>query len=322
MEGIIGIDMAKRTFDAALLVNNKYKNKTFENNPSGFSSLMSWLSRHHITQFHACMEATGTYCRELANYLYETNHPVSVVNSLRIKGFGRSTLVRTKNDRIDAKLIADFCAKLKPALWKPASLERENLKELVRYLNDLKKMKHQETCRAQTAISTNTKKFLIEHITYLENQITLAEKELLILIKQEPQLEKQHDLLCSIPGISTILSATLLAEVVFEDYSKTRQIASHVGLTPQERSSGTSVRGKPHISKVGNAFMRKSLYMPALCAINFNPVIKTFSQRLKASGKPPKVVITACMRKLICIAAGVIKSNQPFNPGYKKPNES
>jgi transposase len=134
---------------------------------------------------------------------------------------------------------------------------------------------------------------------------------------QHPHLKQQRDLLISIPGIGEQTAALLLAEMGFLDtYDHARQLAAHAGLTPCEFSSGSSVKGKPRLSLVGNSRLRKALYLPAVCAMRHNPLLKAFAQRLLARGKLKMQVIGALMRKLLPLAYGILKSQQPFGPFY------
>jgi transposase len=115
----LGIDIAKVKFDCALLVNEKFKHKVFKNNPEGYAELSAWLTKLGVSLVHACMEATGIYGEELATFLHNAGHTVSVVNPARIKGFAQSMARRTKTDKVDAKVIAHFCQALQPVPWSP-----------------------------------------------------------------------------------------------------------------------------------------------------------------------------------------------------------
>lgn len=116
---VVGVDIAKRKFDVALLVNGKLKHKVFTNSQEGFSELTVWLKKHGVDRAHVCMEASSTYGEELATYLHDAGHKVSIVNPARIKGFAQSELLRLKNDKVDAGVIARFCDKMRPEPWKP-----------------------------------------------------------------------------------------------------------------------------------------------------------------------------------------------------------
>ena len=148
---VLGIDIAKQKFDAALLVDGKTKHKTCKNSVEGFETLMLWLEKQGIQKVHACLEATGNYGEDLAIYLHEAGHMVSIVNPARIKGFAQSELIRTKTDKIDAALIARFCLAMKPGPWIPPSPEIRSLRALVRRVDSLIDMRSQEKNRISTA---------------------------------------------------------------------------------------------------------------------------------------------------------------------------
>lgn len=130
---VLGIDISKKTFHGALMLENgKTKPKVFSNDPEGFNDLLKWLSRHHVTRIHACMEATSIYGSALAQFLYEAGHIVSIVNPARIKGFAKGELLRTKTDKVDAALIARFCAAIEPPAWIPLPPDIKQLQALFR----------------------------------------------------------------------------------------------------------------------------------------------------------------------------------------------
>ena len=128
---VLGIDVSKKTLDAALIFDNRTISKQFKNSLEGFKSLAAWLASLQITRVHACLEATGTYSEAVALFLHEQGHQVSVVNPLRIKGYAQSNMQRNKTDRLDARLIADFCQTKKPDEWKPPSVEVKHLQSRV-----------------------------------------------------------------------------------------------------------------------------------------------------------------------------------------------
>jgi transposase len=144
----LGIDISKKTFDAALLINTKIKTKKFSNNLKGYNLLIQWLQLKEIDAAHACMEATGGYEEALAQYLYDNKFKVSVVNPARIKGFAQSKLSRVKTDKADSELIAQFCQAMNPKLWQPIPLHIQELKQLVNRLDALIAIKNQETKEA------------------------------------------------------------------------------------------------------------------------------------------------------------------------------
>ena len=148
---VLGIDIAKQKFDVALLLDGKTKHKTCKNSTEGFETLMFWLEKQGIQKVHACLEATGNYGEDLAIYLHEAGHTVSIVNPARIKGFSQSELIRTKTDKIDAGVIARFCLAMKPEPWIPPVPEIRSLRALVRRVDSLIDMRSQEKNRISTA---------------------------------------------------------------------------------------------------------------------------------------------------------------------------
>jgi transposase len=313
----LGIDISKKDFHVVLLTGEtRTKPRKFTNDPQGFESLQQWLKQKEIEALHACMEATSIYGDALAEFLYSLGFEVSIVNPARIKGFAKSELLRTKTDSVDAALIARFCAAIKPALWKPTAPEIKELQALMRRLDSLQEMVTAEHNRLETA-TTKVAELTQSHLNYLHEQQTLIKQLISDHFDQHPDLKQQRDLLVSIPGIGAQTAAVLLSEIGrIEDYQNARQLAAHAGLTPCERSSGTSVHGKTRLSCTGNSRLRKALYMPAVVSMRHNPLLKAFSDRLLDRGKAKMQAIGAIMRKLVHLAFGILKSQQPFDPNY------
>jgi transposase len=315
-EAILGVDIAKRKFDVALLINGKLKHKVFSNNQEGFEELELWLKKHGANHVHVCLEASSTYGDELAIYMYDAGHTVSIVNPARIKGFAQSELIRTKNDKVDAGLIARFCLAMHPEPWTPAPPEMRQLQALVRRVDALINMRTQELHRLGTA-HTTIEGSIQEHIAYLDRQIDILKQQIADRIKNDPDLKAKRDLLQSIPGIGETTIAAILAELhVFERCDHVQKVVAFIGLAPRQFISGSSIKGKPRLSKVGHARLRKALYMPALISIQCNPIIQTFYHRLKGKGKNGKVIVCGVMRKLVHLIFGILKSGRPFDPNY------
>jgi transposase len=316
-EPVLGVDIAKKKFDVALLVNDKQKHKVFTNNQEGFRELLGWLKKKGVEHVHLCLEASSTYGDELATYMHDAGHTVSIVNPARIKGFAQSELMRTKNDKVDAGLIARFCLAMHPEPWAPAPPEMRQLQALVRRVDALINMRTQELHRLGTAQDT-VEHSIREHIAYLDRQIEALKQQIADRIKSDPDLTIKRDLLKSIPGVGEATVAAILAELhMFETCDRVQKVVAFIGLAPREFTSGSSIKGKPRLSKVGNARLRKALFMPALVSIQCNPVIQTFYHRLKGNGKNGKVIVCAIMRKLVHLIFGVLKSGRPFDPNYR-----
>jgi transposase len=314
---VLGIDIAKQRIEVALLVEGKAKNKSFKNTTEGFEALSLWLRKLGIPQVQACLEATGNYGEDLAIYLHEAGHSVSMVNPAQIKGFAQSELIRTKTDKIDAGLIARFCLAMKPEPWIPPSPEVRLLRALVRRADSLIGMLTQKKNRLGTA-HASVIPLIKEHMDYLNKEITKVRDQMADLIDQNPNLRQKKELLGSIPGIGKATIAVILAELDnLEKFNHVRELVAFVGLAPKETLSGSSIKGKPRLCKIGHVRLRKALYMPALVSIQCNPVIIAFYNRLKERGKNGKVIVCAIMRKLVHIIFGVLKSGKKFDPNHK-----
>ncbi len=317
-DAILGIDISKANFHVALLQGEALHAKSFPNNAKGFTQLHAWLRNRCVAQAHACMEATGAYGEALAIELHDHGHTVSIVNPARIKGFAQSELVRTKTDAVDAGVIARFCQALSPTPWVPPSPEIRALQGLTRRLASLIEARQQELNRAETpGIVDAVADSIAAHIAHLDEQIKALETQIHDHIDQHPSLREQRDLLISIPGIGEKTAARVLGELPdIEQFSSAKQVSAYAGLVPQHRRSGSSVFGKPRLSKKGNTKLRKALFFPAVVALNHNPLIKRFAERLKAAGKNNMVIIGAIMRKLLHLVYGILKSRTPFNPNF------
>lgn len=317
----LGIDISKATFHAALLKGDRrFVVKEFDNNSSGFEQLSAWLHQNQIERVHGCIEATSIYGHALATYLYQQKHAVSIVNPARIKGYGQSQLRRTKNDRADAKLIAQFCRDIKPSLWQPSEAMVEELQAFTRRLEALEQMVTQEKNRL-TITPTTLKADIEEHLEFLEGQIIAVKKRLQAHIRAQPKLNEQQQLLTSIVGIGESTAAVILAEIgSIELFASARQLAAFAGLTPQEHQSGTSVSGKTRLCKIGKVRLRKALYFPALNLIRRCPEIQALRDRLLNAGKTKMQVVGAVMHKLIRVIYGVLHSKQPFDPAKLCPS--
>ncbi|MGE0810965.1 MAG: IS110 family transposase [Immundisolibacter sp.] len=315
MSHILGIDVSKAKLDVALRrPDGKWRSKVIENTPTGFGVLGEWLVSHGVSQVHACLEATGTYWEAVAEFLADAGHTVSVVNPAQIKAFGGAGLVRSKTDRIDARLIADFCAAQCPPPWQAPPVSVRTLRALVARREALDAMRTQE--RNRLPVSDAAVRAGIEaHLAHLEQAIKDIDTAIRRTIDDDPGLRGQGELLVSIPGLGDRTVAALLAyyggPLRFES---AKQAVAYAGLDPRQHQSGSSVRGKPRLSKVGHARLRKALYMPAMVATTRTAWGRALKQRLAAAGKPPMLILGAMMRKLLCVAYGVLRSGRPFDP--------
>lgn len=321
VEPALGIDIAKLKFNVCLVNSSgKLKHKVFPNTSTGCEQLRDWLFKQGVERVHACLEATGTYGEALSLFLYQAGHIVSIVNPAAIKAFAGSRLSRTKTDRVDAELIARFCLAQQPAAWTPPAVEVRELQALVRRLESLLEMRVMEENRLSSGISVDSVRASIEaHLAYLNQEIKRTEELIRKHMDSHPTLKQQSQLLDSIPGIAETTAALLLSEITdITQYRSARQVAAYAGLVPRERQSGSSVRGRTRLSKVGNARLRRALYFPAITALRCSPFFQAWAEGLQKRGKSKMSVICAVMRKLVHLAYGVLKSEKPFDPQWAK----
>jgi len=320
----LGIDIAKQKFDVALTWNTRRRAKVFRNDGEGWQALLRWLKDLGVGHVHACLEATGRYGDGLAIALHEAGHRVSVVNPAQIKHFGRVKLGRNKTDRADAALICDYCRLFEPAAWSPPSAALRQLRDLVRTREALsasrvewanRRASGQETAVADAAMA--------KVIAQLEAEIAALDQAIDDALGQDDDLQAKHDRLVSIPGIGTHTAAVVLCELPGPDVLRTaREAAAYAGLNPSHRQSGSSLDAPARISRIGNATLRAALYLPALAALRWNPLVAALRQRLKDQGRlKPKQIIVAAMRKLLHLCFGVLKTGKPFDPEHTTSTE-
>jgi transposase len=317
MASFLGIDLSKETFHAFLLCERADAKKVFPNTPKGFEQLTTWLKNRHAVDVHICMEATGLYWEALALYLHGLEQHVSVVNPARIKAFAQSELLRTKTDAVDAALIARFCKSQDPESWIPPPPEIRVLQALMRHFDHLKKTRAQQSVYAQSSDAAIITTSIQEVIATLDEQIRQVERKIRQHFDDHPDLKRRRDLLTSIPGIGETTAGAILSEIPHLDrFQSAKAVAAFAGLSPRERRSGTSIHGRPRMCKMGNARIRKALYMPAMVALRFNPTLRIFAERLLAAGKHKRLIIGAVMRKLLVLAYGILRSGLAFDANY------
>jgi transposase len=313
----VGIDVAKATLAIVLLrEDGKQRDKACANTGAGHRELLQWLRRHTRGPVHVGLEATGIYHEAVAVALHDAGHRVSVINPSATAAFAASQLQRAKTDPTDARTIARFVQTQTPPAWTPAPREWRELQALVRRLDALHEMRTQELNRLEGTSATGLVHASIQAtVAHLDAQITTVKRQIRAHIDQYPPLSDQRDLLTSIPGIGEQTAAVVLGELldIKKRFTSARQVAAFSGLVPRIIRSGTSVRGRGRLAKLGSSRLRKALYFPALTALRHNPVVKTFAARLRAAGKPKMVIVAAVMRKLIHLIYGVLRTGREFS---------
>jgi transposase len=331
----LGIDVAKRKLDVALLdERDKVKSRVFPNDAAGHAALRKWLAERGASQqdTHVCLESTGPYSEAPALALVDAQWKVSVVNPAQPKKFAESSLLRNKTDRSDANLLARYCAKMQPELWQPPSAEHRKLRALVDRVQALKEMRQQELNRLEALVDASARSSIEEHLSWLAARISELEQHIEDHIdpgedggpgardENKVSLKGDVELIASIPGLGKTTAAKILAYLGdLRRFKSAKALAAFIGVTPQRVESGTSVHGRSQISRVGHAYVRQALFMPALVACRHNPVIQAFRDRLVAAGKPKKSAAVAAMHKLVHIIYGVVHSGRPFDPNYRRP---
>jgi transposase len=313
---VLGIDLAKLSFDATLLLTTGSQHyASFSNTAEGFTQLQAWLGDHGVSALHACMEATNTSWEALATWLHAHGFTVSVVNPARIKGYAQASMQRNKTDKLDSAVIAAFCAKHQPTAWEPHSEEQRRLRARVRHRDDLLQTQLQQQNRLRDTSDALVTRSLETVLKTLASELASIERQIKEHVAAQTTMQANLTLLTSIVGIGVVTASKLLAEfAALEQYRAAKAAAADAGLTPSHYESGTSVRRRPKLSKIGKAGIRAALYWPAITAMTRCPAMKAFAERLAAKGKAKKVIIGAVMRKLVHICYGVIKHQTPYDP--------
>jgi transposase len=311
----VGIDVAKQTLAIdAIGVDGKHRRKSCANTPAGHAELLRWLGRYTQGPVAIGLEATGGYQEAVALAVHDAGYSVSVLNPLVIAAYAQSRLRRAKTDPTDAALIADYVRTQAPPAWIPPPPEARQLQALVRRLDALIEMRTQERNRLDVAAPI-IQPSITATIRHLDTQITAVKRQIAQHVDQYPTLRTQRDLVQSIPGIGATTAAIVLGELLqIARFTSARQLAAFAGLVPHIRQSGTSVRGRGALAKLGSRRLRKALYYPALTALRHNPSLMRFGARLKAAGKAPLVVIAAVMRKLVHQIYAVLRSGRAYDP--------
>lgn len=305
----IGIDVAKATLDYACRPSGE--TGTVPNDEPGIRALVAHLHGHHPTLL--VLEATGGYEAAVVAALATAGLPVVVANPRQVRDFAKAIGQLAKTDAIDAHVLALFAERVRPAPRPLPDHAAQALDALLTRRRQLVEMLVAERNRLLVARPA-VRRDLQQHIRYLERRLREADDDLHTAVKASPLWRVKDDLLQSVPGVGRVVSLTLLAELPELGRLSSKEIAALVGVAPLARDSGT-LRGK-RLVYGGRASVRAVLYMAALVASKCNPVIRAFYQRLRAAGKPAKVALTACMRKLLVILNAMARSGASWDPEH------
>lgn len=321
----MGIDVSKAKLDCCLLLDvlsNKRRAKSVANSKTGIADLLAWCTKQQVPvhELHAILEGTGVYHEQAALVLSDASATVSIVNPAQVKDFGRSLGVRTKTDGVDSFVLARYGALLNPRAWMPPAQEARALQALLSRREAIAQDLQRERNRLEKADATDTppliRQSLVDSMAFLEKQLAKLQQEIDGHINKHPGLKDDRDLLTSIPAVGPQVSHHLLSVIHNHDFQSAEQLAAYLGLVPVERQSGTSVQGRPRLSKAGPARIRAVLYMAAIVGTQHNPHIKALYQRLQERGKTKMSALGAAMRKLVHLCFGVLKTRKLYHPNY------
>lgn len=320
MRRSIGIDVSKGKLDVAWLMDNgKYRTKVVSNDAAGFASLLAWLEAavpEAKATVHVCMEATGAYHEALALHLHDHQIQVSVVNPMLVKRFLECDKVRNKTDQGDAKGLARFCDEKEPPLWEAPTPGVRALQALVLRLQTVELLRQGELNRLDTA-HASVRQSITDVVTHLDGVIAQVRAQIQDTINDDPDLRRRQALLDTIPGLGDKTIPELLAFIGRpERFKSVKALIAYASMAPMIRQSGTSLNKHKGTHPMGCRQLKQALYFPAMVAGRHNPLVAKFWNHLKTQNKPGKVIVVACMHKLLAIAYGVLKSNMPFNPNH------
>jgi len=305
-EVFVGIDVSKARLDVAVLPNEMTWSTT--NDDDGISGLVSKLKEQ--TPHLVLLEATGGLERRVLARLVGAGVPAMAINPRNVRDFAKSLGKLAKTDRIDAIVLARFAQAVRPSLRPVADEQSQELQAQLTRRRQLVEMIVAEKNRLAATDANKVRKLIKEHIAYLQKQLTINEYDLDQTIKQTPAWLEKVDLLESVPAIGRVTASTLVALLPELGTLGRKQISALVGVAPFNRDSGT-LRGRRAIWG-GRASVRAVLYMAALVGARWNPVLRDLYRRLKSAGKPSKVALVACMRKLLTILNAIIRDRSPW----------
>jgi transposase len=297
----MGVDVSKNTLDVA--VRPTGEEMSFANTEDGVSAMRDFIQS--FSPRLIVLEATGGWEAVGVSVLAAKGLPVVVVNPRQVRNFAKAMGLLAKTDKIDARTIARFAEAVKPEVRPLKGEEAQRLEAFLARRRQLLQMSTAEKNRLVLA-SRWTKKGIQAHIEWLDKELDKVNRELQKLIRKSPLWRERDEILQSVKGVGPALSVTLLSDLPELGTLNRKKIAALVGIAPLNRDSG-KYRGRRAIWG-GRSQVRIVLYMAARAAIRFNPVIRAFAERLKKAGKPYKVVVTACMRKLLTILNAMVKN--------------
>lgn len=303
----VGIDVSKDTLDVALRPGSEAWQ--VKNDAAGIDALGVRL--RELSPELVVLEATGGYENAAVAVLAAAGLPVVVVNPRQVRDFAKSTGQLAKTDRIDADVLALFAERVRPEVRELTTEAGQELEDLLSRRRQILEMLQAERNRLEHAKGP-VRTDVMEHIRYLKKRLVRVDTDLEQRIRESPAWRAKEDLLRSVPGVGPVVSRTLMAELPELGRLSRQEIAALVGVAPLNRDSGRR-RGRRTIWG-GRASVRAVLYMAAVVGVRRNAAIRQFYQRLRGAGKPAKVALVACMRKLLVILNSIVRKNRPWCP--------
>lgn len=304
MDRLVGVDISKKFLDVAVRPSDE--RTQFPNDERGIAALLEFLGKE-VTLL--VVEATGGYELSLVGHLMARGIPLAVVNPRQVRDFAKATGQLAKTDAIDARVLAHFADAVRPTPRPLADNETQQLQDFLTRRRQLIEMKVSEQNRLLLARGI-TRNDIQRHINYLAHDLKETDKEIGSLIRKSPTWKARNELLRSVPSVGGVTSARLIASLPELGTLNHKQIAALVGVAPINRDSG-AFRGRRTIWG-GRGHVRATLYMATLVGIRRNPDLQRFYQRLLAAGKPKKLALVACMRKLLCQLNAICRDNRPW----------
>jgi transposase len=309
-ESYVGVDIAKERFDVKFLPEDRLQ--TFPNNPQGIQALLDQLKA--LPGCRVIVEATGRYERRLVAELVNAGHRVAVVNPRHVRHFARALGQLAKTDRIDAHVLALFGQRMQPRETEKVSEKQRELQQLVVRRRQVISLRTAESNRLEQTTSKLASKGIRKLLALLDQQRAQLDAEIAKLVQSDDDWKAKDQIIQSVPGVGPVTSSSLLAELPELGRLNRQQIAALAGLAPFNHDSG-KLKGKRAIA-AGRRTVRSALYMAALSARRSNPVLRRFAQRLERAGKRFKVVLTACMRKLLITLNSMLRNNTAWNRDF------
>jgi transposase len=333
---VVGIDVAQKELVVSLgrmyddWSTEIYSHKVFPNTAKGFLALAIWVKKmvRPDTELRFVMEATGVYHESLAYFLEEKGYALSIVLPNKISNYVRTLETKTVTDKTASQAIALFGLERKLTDWTRPKKIFKSLRQLTRERDQVVQLRtmaknHLHAEQAEAEPNKDSIARIKKQIVFLNKQDLEIKSAILALTKKDEEVKKAVTIACSIPGVGTLTAATVLAETNgFDLIRNKRQLISYAGLDVREKQSGTSVKGKPRISKKGNKYLRKAMHMPALAAIRHEDRFKAIFARLVAKHGIKMKAVVAVQRKLLEIIYALVKTNNPYDTNYFKKLES